>query len=151
MSDLGVKITGGTVGTTMMGDGTDAVRVSNILDDKSVIYLDYSEQTNGILFRCVTGYPSSDPNTIGDLYFYDILLPKGMCSGLVQVEYDGDPGVLNGRVCGSLTTSTEGVYICKLMNSSMMYQSIRVGVYFSGRSKPLYMYVCVYIIKYGST
>ena len=148
---LGIKMTGGTVGTTVMSDGTGAVQSSNVLDDSSVIYLDYNEQINGILFRCVTGYLPSGSNNIGDLYFNDTLLPKSMCSGLVQAEVDSNPGVLNARVCGIFTISMEGVYTCKLMNSSMMYQNMRVGVYFSGRSKPLY-YVHVHcIIKYGYT
>ena len=146
---LGVIITGGTVGTTVMSDGTGVVQASNVLDDNSVVYLEYSKQINGILFCCVTGYQPNDPNSIGDLYFNDILLPKAMCSGLVQVGIDRNPGVLNVHVCGNLTTSTEGVYTCRLMNSSMMYQSMSVGVYFSGRSKPLTsLYLYTWIIKY---
>lgn len=142
---LGVKITGGNVGTTVMGDGTNLVQDSNVLDDYSAIYLNGDEQSNGILFRCVSGLGPSNGNTnddiIGDLYFNDILLTKGMCNGLLQMEgapVRSNPGVLNASVCGRLNTSTEGVYTCSLMNSSMMYQSMRVGVYFSGRSKSCY-------------
>ena len=52
------------------------------------------------------------------------------------------PGILNIRLCREkkLTTSTEGVYTCRLMNSSMMYQSVSVGVYYSGRSESFYMH-----------
>ena len=35
----------------------------------------------------------------------------------------------------SLTAATEGVYSCTMMNSSMMNQTMRVGVYFYGRSE----------------
>ena len=149
---LGVNITGGTVGTTVMSDGTGVVQASNVLGDNSVIYLEYSTQINGILFRCVTGYQPSNPTIIGDLYLNDTILPKGMCSGLVKVGNDRNPGVLNANICGNLTTSTEGIYTCRLMNSSMMYQSMRVGVYFSGRSKPLSLtYLYTWISYYNTT
>ena len=124
-----------------MGDGTNVVRSGNILKDSSVVYLNGSEQNGQILFRCVSGLGPSDSNNndvIGNLYFNDTLLPDGTCNGLVMAEgannLDRYPGVYNARLCGNLTTSTEGVYTCKLMNSSMMYQSVSVGVYFSGRS-----------------
>ena len=69
-------------------------------------------------------------------------LPINTCNGFVQAlgasHIDRNPGVLNIRLCGKLSTSTEGVYTCRLMNSSMMYQSVSVGVYFSGRSESLH-------------
>ena len=124
-----------------MGDGTNVVRSDNVLDDYSVIYLNGSEQ-NDILFRCVTGLGPSDSNNndvIGNLYFNNTLLPDGTCNGFVMAKgannLDRYPGVYNARLCGNITTSTEGVYTCRLINSSMMYQNMSVGVYFSGRSK----------------
>ena len=139
--NLGIAITGGTEGTKMMGDGTNLVHSGNVLDDYSVIYLNGSERHGGILFRCVSGLGPSGSNNndvIGNLYFNNTLLPDGTCNGFVMVEgannLDRYPGVYQARLCGSLTTSTEGVYTCRLMNSSMMYQNVRVGVYFSGRS-----------------
>ena len=124
-----------------MGDGTNVVRSGNVLDDYSVIYVDGSEQNGGILFRCVTGLGPSGSNNndvVSNLYFNNTLLPDGTCNGFVTAEgannLDRYPGVYNARLCGDLTTSTEGVYTCRLMNSSMMYQSANVGVYFSGRS-----------------
>ena len=67
------------------------------------------------------------------------------CNGFVEAkgaDFDKNPGVLNVRLCGGkeLTTSTEGVYTCRLMNSSIMYQSVSVGVYYSGRSESFYMH-----------
>ena len=50
------------------------------------------------------------------------------------------PGVINLYLCGTFTTTEEGVYSCIMMNSSMMEQTMRVGVYFSGRSESLDMY-----------
>jgi len=124
-----------------MGDGTDLVQTSNVLDNYSVIYVNATEQ-NGVLFRCVTGLGPSGSNTndeIGNVYFNNMLLTKGKCSGFVQAEgainVNNNPGVFNARVCRNLTTSTEGIYTCTLTNSSMMNQSMSVGVYFSGRSK----------------
>lgn len=134
-------MTGGSVGTSLMGDGTDDITASNVLDDNSVIYLNGDEESNEILFRCVTGLGPDNGNTnddIGDLYYNNAPLNKGMCNGFLQVKGDtlaDNPGVLNVLLCGNLTTSTEGVYTCRLMNSSMMYQNMSVGMYFSGRSK----------------
>jgi len=126
-----------------MGDGTNLVRASNVLDDYSAIYLDNSS-SSGILFRCATGLgptSSDDNNGIGDLYYDGMVLPNETCSGLLQAEGARNvaryPGVYNGRLCSPLTTSTEGVYTCTLRNSSMMEQSMRVGVYFNGRSESL--------------
>ena len=40
----------------------------------------------------------------------------------------------------TLSPAAEGVYACVILNSSMMNQTRRVGVYFSGRSESLDMY-----------
>jgi len=124
-----------------MGDGNNLVQTSNVLDNYSVIYLNATEQ-NGVLFRCATGLGPTGNNTndvIGNLYYNNMLLTKRNCSGFVRAEGAGNirrfPGVFNARVCRNLTTSTEGIYTCTLTNSSMMNQSMSVGVYFSGRSK----------------
>ena len=76
-----------------------------------------------------------------------MLLHYNTCNGFVEAVKASNitrfPGVLNIRLCGKLTTSTEGVYTCRLMNSSMMYQNMSVGVYFSGRSTLLYNIYCI--------
>ena len=143
-----------------MGDGTNRVIRTNLLDDYSVIYVNGSEKIPRVLFRCVTGLAPSVPTTndiFGDLYFNNISLHYNTCNGFVQaVEAKSTkfPGVLNIHVCGKVNTSTEGVYTCKLMNSSMMYQSMSVGVYFSGRSESLniitdclLLNMCIYILQ----
>ena len=142
---IGIAITGGSVGNSSVGVGTDDITANNVLDDNSVIYLNGDEESNGILFRCVTGLGPANGNTnddIGDLYFNDTPLTKGMCNGFLQVKGEllaDYPGVLNVLLCGNLTTSTEGVYTCRLMNSNMVYQNMSVGLYFSGRSKSHYV------------
>ena len=135
-----------------MGDGTNKIQASNVLDDYSVIYLNGDEESNKILFRCVSGLGPPDGNTndvIGDLYFNNTPLTKGMCNGFLQVEgaLPVNPGVLNVQLCGNLTTSTEGIYTCRLMNSSMMYQNMSVGIYFIGRSK-LHNYQGLFVSSY---
>ena len=149
MLSLGVKLTGGTVGVIAMGqgDGTNLVQASNVLDDYTYIILDGGDEGNQILFRCSTGLgPTGDNNNsvIGNLYYNNTPLPHGVCNGFIQAEGALDvarfPGTYNARVCddGRLTTSTEGVYTCTLTNSSMMDQSVRIGLYLSGRSESLY-------------
>ena len=149
MLSLGVKLTGGTEGVIAMGqsDGTNTVQASNVLDDYTYIILDGSETDRHILFRCSTGLGPAGSNTndvIGDLYYNNMALPDGVCNGFIQAEGALDvarfPGTYNARVCdnGKLNTSTEGVYTCTLTNSSMMDQSVRIGLYLSGRSESLY-------------
>ena len=137
----GVIITGSKIGTTEMGDGTSDITTENVLDNYSVIYLNGDEPTK-ILFRCISGLrPIDSNNEIGDLYFNNRSLPIDTCNGFVEAkraDFDKNPGVLNIHVCGKLTTSTEGVYTCRLLNSSMMNQSVSVVVYFSGRSESFY-------------
>ena len=133
-----------------MGDGTNDITTENVLDNYSVIYLNGDEPTK-ILFRCISGLRPNDSNNdeIGDLYFNNRSLPINTCNGFVQAigarNYN-NPGVLNIRLCGSLSTSTEGVYTCRLMNSSMMYQSMSVGVYFIRRSESLYILLLLLLL-----
>ena len=148
MLSLGVKLTGGTEGTIAggMGDGTNLPSASNVLDNYTYILVDgsESESDNAITFHCVTGLgPSFDTNdVIGDIYYNNVLLTDQVCNGFViaqgAINTFRFPGVYEARVCGILTTSTEGVYTCILTNSSMMDQSVSIGLYLSGRSELLY-------------
>ena len=148
----GIRITGGDVGTSVMGDGSDNVRASNILDDYSFVRLDATEPAEELIFRCVSGLGPSGSNSndaIGNIFFNNRLLnpSKGNCNGFVRVKGAGNimnfPGVYNARVCdpfNNFTTSEEGVYTCRLLNSSMMYQNMSIGLYFRERSKLLILY-----------
>ena len=96
-------------------------------------------------FCCSTGLGPTGNDTndvIGDLYYNNMPLTDGVCNGFIKAEGTLNvrrfPGTYNARVCGLLTTSTEGVYTCTLTNSSMMDQSVRIGLYLSGRSESLY-------------
>ena len=147
-SSLGVALTGGTEGTIAggMGDGSNLPRAGNALDDYTYILLNGSEVNDtAILFRCATGLgPNGADNNdvIGDVYHNNVLLTDQLCNGFVIAQGVGNvvrfPGVYQARVCGALTTSTEGVYTCTLTNSSMMDQSVSIGVYLSTRSESLY-------------
>ena len=85
-------------------------------------------------------------NTVlGGWYFNGIQIPVGSaCTGpVLEVRTANSrnyPGVINLYLCGAFTTTEEGVYSCIIMNSSMMEQTMRVGVYFSRRSESLDMY-----------
>ena len=147
MSSLGVKLTGGTEGTIAggMGDGTNFPSANNVLDNYTYFLLDGSEANGAILFRCATGLGPSNADSndvIGDIYHNNMLLTDQVCNGFVIAQGVGNvarlPGVYQARVCGPLTTSTEGVYTCTLTNSSMMDQSVSIGVYLNGRSESLY-------------
>ena len=143
----GITITGGEVGTSVMGDGTDNLEASNVLDDYSFIRLNAIEPKNGLIFRCVSGLgPSGNiiNNDIGNIFFNNTSLNAQVktCTGFVRVtgatNIENFPGVYNARVCSpfnNFTTSEEGVYTCRLMNSNMMYQNKSIGLYFRGRSK----------------
>ena len=141
---LGVKLTGGTEGTIAggMGDGSNFPSAANVLNNYTYILLDGSEANNSILFRCATGLGPNDTDSndvIGDIYLNNVLLTDQQCNGFVIAQGVGNtfrlPGVYQARVCGTLTTSTEGVYTCRLTNSSMMDQSVSIGAYLSTRSE----------------
>ena len=126
-----------------MGDGSLIVRASNVLDDYTYILFDYTTRTSGITFRCTTGLGPTGTTTnsdLGDIYFNNMALSDGVCNGFIRPVGAGlgVPGTYNVFVCGTFTISSEGIYTCTLRNSSMMDQSVSIGLYFSVRSESLY-------------
>ncbi|XP_065911365.1 uncharacterized protein [Dysidea avara] len=115
----------------------------NLLTDYSYI----NGTTNGLLARCVSGLgpTGTDDNTdLGIWYFNGTQLPYGLCQPpivhLLQshaANLTDDIGVINLWQCGAFTATAEGVYKCVMMDSSMMNQTRRLGVYFSGRTAPI--------------
>jgi len=105
------------------------------------------------ILRCATGLgPSgSDSNiALGGWYFNgaQLFVPSGgvacfsggeifLVQGANSRRY---PGVINLYQCGTFTSTEEGVYSCIMMNSSMMNQTMRVGIYLNGRSESLDVY-----------
>ena len=132
--------------------GVAVTRTSLILADALT---DYSYVTarsgNGggsFVARCLTGLGPTNTATnansaLGGLYFNGTMIPSrgesASCgSDVIQVRPEsGVAGVINFHQCQDFTTAAEGVYTCTMMNSSMMNESVRFGVYFNGRSESL--------------
>ena len=98
--------------------------------------------------RCLTGLGPSgnDANgVLGGWYFNgNMITNQVQCFNNIIIQpIPGGliAGVINIHQCIAFTTATEGVYTCTVMNSSMMEQSVRLGIYFSGRSESLYLYI----------
>jgi len=126
---------------------TDLVS-SNQITDYSYFTHPFTLDSFKAIFRCISGLgPSNDDGNIvlGGWHFNGTPLPVLQdCTGPVfeqrgasRINY---PGIINLYLCGTLTTTEEGVYTCIIMNSSMISQTLRVGVYVIGRSKSFDMY-----------
>ena len=132
-------------GSSNGGPSTDLV-TNNQISDYSFVIQPFTLDRYKVLLRCASGLGPSqrDGNTaLGGWYFNNVQVhrPYGYnyCSGPV-FEMRGAsgrryPGVLNFYLCKTFTATEEGVYSCIMMNSSMMNQTMRVGVYLSGRSE----------------
>ena len=136
-----------TVGIALIGVmGSDNSIVSaNAVPDYS--YVNDRNENNVQLTRCVTGLGPSDHDdnsALGGVYFNGNRLPDVECgdspSPIVQLQIaqlKNWVGVMQTVQCRTFSTAVEGIYTCIMMNSSMMNESIRFGVYFTGRSKSL--------------
>ena len=143
-----------TVGIALIGvmvsdDAVDNAIVSaNAITDYSYVN-DRPDGNDVQLTRCVTGLGPSgnDPNSaLGEVYFKENRIPDG-CGGssspivrLQSLGLNNVVGVININQCRDFSTAAEGIYTCIMMNSSMMNESIRFGVYFKGRSKSLLLH-----------
>ena len=133
LSNIGVALTGGDRST-----GNNDVSSSNQIGN----YTFFHANGRGLLFRCVTGFgPSGNNNAdLGELYFNGQIIPNGGCTGSFVIQARGATistkvGIMNVLQCRTFTYRQEGVYTCRIMNSSMMYEERSVGVYLPGRSK----------------
>ncbi|XP_065911372.1 cell adhesion molecule-related/down-regulated by oncogenes-like isoform X2 [Dysidea avara] len=133
----GIAMTGVLIGNSDIVTG-------NLLTDYSSII----GTNNGLVARCVSGLgpTGTDDNTdLGTWYFNGAQLPYGLCEdpvvNVIQSRIAGLMnfiGVINLWQCEPILTITaEGVYTCVIMDSSMMNQTTRLGVYFSGRTAPM--------------
>jgi len=121
---------------------TDLV-TSNQLNDYSFVTQPFTlDSTDGAIFRCASGLGPSFGHTnlvLGGWYFNGTEIPIAGCPGPVigvrGVNTRNYPGVFSLRLCGTFTFTKEGVYSCMMMNSSMVVQTTRVGLYLSGRSE----------------
>ena len=124
--------------------GNSDIVTGNLLTDYSFI----TGTDNGLVARCVSGLgpTGTDDNTdLGIWYFNGARLPYGLCEDPVANVIQSRIatlmnfiGVINLWQCEpTLNITAEGVYTCIIMDSSMMNQTTRLGVYFSGRSESL--------------
>ena len=105
-----------------------------------------------LIAHCLTGLgpsgTSSDANgVLGGWYFNSTMIPNSgeleRCSSdVIQVRPGSlTAGISNIRQCGAFNTSVEGIYTCTMMNSSMINESVRLGVYFVVRSELFDLYI----------
>ena len=138
-----------TVGIALIGvvDNNDIVS-ANALTDYSYVNARVSVTSGTQIARCVTGLGPSAPddnNVVGGVYFNGKRIPNVACSDISSPIIRQQPagfnnlGVINIVQCATLTTAVEGIYTCIMINSSMMNESIRFGVFFTGRSESLYI------------
>ena len=127
----------------MQTTGLNDVVSGNMVDDYSAISV--TDTSPGILFHCVTGLgPSGNSNQeLGQVSFNGTQISYGLCDGpMVQprgANIANFIGVINVELCSTtFTVNEEGVYTCTIRNSSMMDQTVRVGVYLPVRSESLY-------------
>ena len=138
---VGIAITGPTI------DGNFSTAV--VLPDYSFV----TEVGDGnLIAHCVTGMgPASGGNgQLGEWYFDGTRIPNGVCNNRV-VQPRGAPimdfiGVLHLNQCRAFTTDAEGVYSCMIADSAAVMQTMRLGVYFNGRSESLDMYPIHHLI-----
>ena len=139
------------IAVTRAMPGNNAIVSANAIDDYS--YINARESNFNIqIARCVTGLGpnnTEDNSDIGEVYFDGSSIPFVACteggSAIVQPRpasnLDNNVGVVNIVQCRAFTTTAEGIYTCTMINSSMMEQSVRFGVYFTGRSESLIIYI----------
>ena len=137
---------------------TIGVAVTDSTSSLTGVRTDYSyinAPGDGVLIaRCLTGLGPNGTSAgangvLGGWYFDDTMIPnsgeQASCptgTNVIQVRPGRlNAGISNIRQCGTFTTSAEGIYTCTMMNSSMMDESVRLGVYFSGRCKLLDLYI----------
>ena len=134
-----------TVGVAVTDSTTS---LAGALTDSYVIAPD----DNVLIARCLTGLgPSGTSNgangVLGGWYFNGNMIPnsgeQASCSSDVNQARPGrfTAGNINIFQCGAFSTNEEGIYTCTMMNSSMMEESVRLGVYFTGRSESLNLYI----------
>ena len=126
---------------------------ADFLTDYSYVYASNSPGCEGVLLaRCLTGLGPNGTSegangVLGGWYLDGTMIPNSdesaSCSSDVIHVRPGTitAGVSNIRQCATFCTVVEGIYTCTMMNSSMMNQSVRLGVYLTGRSESLDLYI----------
>ena len=140
---VGVTVT--SSGPTHRNPETDLV-TANKISDYQFITAPLKTDMSGVVLRCASGLGlASARNTdLGGWYFSgnQIAVAQGCGSGFHVRSANPNKylGIINLYPCGPLSADEEGVYSCRMMTSSFIVQTTRVGLYLSGRSKSVYMY-----------
>ena len=135
---------------------TVGIAVTDLTSSLAGVLTDYSyiNAPGGdiLIARCLTGLGPSGTSAgangvLGGWYFDGTMIPnsgeQGPCgTNVIQVRPGRlTAGISSIRQCGTFNTSAEGIYTCTMMNSSMMNESVRLGVYFTGRCELLDFYI----------
>ena len=144
-----------TVGVAVTRNSlTDA---TDFLTDYSYVYASDSPGSGALLARCLTGLGPNDTDNnansdLGGWHFNGNMIPNSdlfqdcgspaannnPAVGAIQARPGATAaGVINLRQCDPFTIALEGIYTCTMMTSSMTDQSVRLGVYITGRSESL--------------
>ena len=127
------------------GVDNTAIISANAISNYSYVTLRGISYQDVQIAHCVTGLGpngTDDNAALGSCYFNGTRIPFVGCgdssSAIIQPTVARNiVGVINIVECRELTTDVEGIYTCVIMNSSMIHESIRFGVYFDGRSELL--------------
>jgi len=135
---------------TSTGEGlnpeTDLINANQLADYSYITDDKFFIDQSGVLLRCASGLGPSDEqssSSLGGWYFKGTKVDSGdVCGSGFQMRSLGSryPGVINLYPCGSLSPDKEGIYSCVMKNSSMMVQTIRVGLYRKRRSMSCNIY-----------
>ena len=118
---------------------------SNQIKDYSAVLQPFNIDQHKVILRCASGLGAlgNMPSTsLGGWYFEKMEFPvggrdcmKNYAFEVLQANGKKYPGVINLYLCENFSINEEGIYSCIMKNSSMMNQTVRVGLYLNGRSK----------------
>ena len=145
---LGISVT--TTGPDL-NPGTDAITDNQLVDYSYLTEDSFTLDNAGVVLRCASGLGpgNSSSLTLGGWYFdgNQIASTTGCSPSSVFDQRSANgrlyPGIINLYPCDTddpLSPNEEGVYSFMIMDSSMMVQTARVGLYLSGRSESVEMY-----------
>ena len=126
---------------------TDGQRFASATALTDYSYITASGSSRVLLARCLTGLGPNGTafnanGILGGWYFKGTKINIGLqcprAGAIIQpISGPNVAGLIALFQCRQFTTDTEGVYTCTISNSSMMDQSVRLGIYLDGRSESL--------------
>ena len=100
--------------------------------------------SNGILFDCISNSIQSDVGMIAGLD--GSILPTGSDQSTLTAEHPFDrPGIVRLQATAAqITTTNQGIYTCTIPDSNGKQFVINVGLYPTGFSSELLLYMCIH-------